>query len=562
MKPFVAFLVVLLALSLVPTAPAQTNAPRPTREEVLGAQKLFGLDFSDKKIDALLPSLAGQLRSYERIHQFPLSNSVPPAIGFNPVPVGMKLETVRKKPVFDLPRHVKLPSNRDDLAFYSIGELAALIKSRQITSEQLTQFYLERLKKYGPKLECVVTLTEDLALQQARRADADLAAGKYHGPLHGIPYGAKDLLATKGIKTTWGSAPYKNQVFEEDATVIKRLEDAGAVLVAKLTTGELAWDDIWYGGRTRNPWNPEQGSSGSSAGPASATSGGLVAFAIGSETWGSIVSPATRCGLTGLRPTYGRVSRAGAMALSWSMDKLGPLCRSVEDCALVFNAIQGPDGIDQSVIDVPFNYQPKGKLAKLKIGYLKSAFDSVHPEKEFDNATLEKFRSLGAQLIPIELPDAPVGALSFILTAEEGAAFDDLVRSGRDDQLVRPAQANSMRKARFIPAVEYIQANRIRYLVIQQMARLMDQVDVYLAPTSVGQNSLLTNLTGHPCVVLPNGFSGDGTPVSVTFIGKLYGEAELLAVAKAYQESTNFHRQHPDLEKTLLALKPRNPTRP
>ncbi|MGH7457039.1 MAG: amidase, partial [bacterium] len=357
-----------------------------------------------------------------------------------------------------------------------VGDLAELIRTRRVTSTQLTQMYLDRLKKYGPKLECVVTLTEERALEQARRADEEIAAGKYRGPLHGIPYGAKDLLAAKGYKTTWGSVPYKDQMIDADATVIQRLEKAGAVLVAKTTLGELAWGDVWFGGKTRNPWNLEQGSSGSSAGSASATSAGLVAFSIGTETWGSIVSPSTRCGVTGLRPTYGRVSRAGAMALSWSMDKIGPICRTVEDCALVFNAIYGPDGVDQTVADLPFNYNPSVKLSQLRIGYLQSAFERDTTNKVNNEAVLAKLRELGANLTPIELPDYPINDLAFILSAEAAAAFDELTRSGKDDLLVRQiknAWPNAFRVSRFIPAVEYIQANRVRYLVIQAMAKTM-----------------------------------------------------------------------------------------
>ncbi len=347
----------------------------------------------------MLPDLNDQVATYERLRKFPLSNAVPSAMLFNPLPVGMKFETVRKKFKMSSPGKVKLPANPDALAFYSVEELAALIKSRQITSEQLTRFYLERLKKYGPKLHCVVTLTEDLALDQARCADREIAAGKYRGPLHaGYPTALADLLATKGIKTTWGSVPYKEQVFDEDATVIRRLEDAGAVLVAKLSMGELAWGDVWYGGMTRDPWDIKEGSGGSSAGPGAATSAGLVAFSIGSETHGSIVDPCSRCGVTGLRPTYGRISRTGAMALSWSMDKLGPICRTVEDCAVVFNAIYGPDGIDQTVYDAPFNYDPRIKLSDLKIGYLKSDFDKA--KNPHDAATLSRLRELGAKLVP------------------------------------------------------------------------------------------------------------------------------------------------------------------
>lgn len=534
----------------IPQLHGQTPTNTLTREMVLQAQKLIGLHFSDAIIDSMLSGLKSQLERFEKIRTFSLSNSIPPALVFNPIPAGLKLDSKRRTPKWSSPGKVKLPRNQDDLAFYSVAELSALIKSRKITSESLTRFFLDRLKRYGPKLECVVTLTETLALEQAHRADREIASGKYRGPLHGIPYGAKDLLATKGIKTTWGSMPYKDQVFDYDATVIKRLEQAGAVLVAKLTSGELAWDDIWFGGQTKNPWNLKQGSSGSSAGPGSATAAGLVPFAIGSETWGSIVSPSTRCGVTGLRPTFGRVSRHGAMALSWSMDKLGPMCRAVEDCAIVFNAIQGPDGLDQSVQALPFNYTPKIDLKKLKIGYLKNDFDQAKQNKENNDAALEKLRSLGANLIPIELPKLPVGALTDILFVESAAAFDELTRSGRDELLVRPAQANWFRRGRFIPAVEYLQANRIRYLLVQEMGKLMERIDLYVAPSMEGDDGLITNLTGHPCVVVQDGFTKEGAPTSISFIGQLYGEAKLLAVAKRYQDATGFHLQHPKLEIT------------
>jgi Asp-tRNA(Asn)/Glu-tRNA(Gln) amidotransferase A subunit family amidase len=522
-----------------------------TRDIVASAEKLIGLNFSDAKRDSMLDGMNDQLKNYEKIRTVSIANNVPPAILFNPIPVGMKFET-RQVP-FRTTWHGKLesPSNIEDLAFASIGQLSALIKAKKITSEQLTRMYIARLKRYGPMLHCVITLTEDLAIQQARRADAEIAAGKYRGPLHGIPYGAKDLLATRAIKTTWGSVPFKDQMFDEDATVIKRLEQAGAVLVAKLSMGELAWGDVWFGGTTKNPWNLTQGSSGSSAGSASATSAGLVGFAIGTETWGSIVSPSTRCGVTGLRPTYGRVSRTGAMALSWSMDKIGPICRTVEDCATVFNAIYGPDGVDQTLYDVPFNYNPDIELRDLRIGYLKNDFDSVKENKANNDSTLSVLRSLGTELIPIELPHRyPTNDLSIILSAEAGAAFDDLTRSGKDDLLVRQikdAWPNVFRASRFIPAVEYIQANRIRYLLIQDMQKMMENIDVYIAPSFEGDNLLLTNLTGHPCVVVPNGFSKEGTPTSICFMGKLFDEGTVLSVAKKYQDATGFHMRHPNL---------------
>jgi Asp-tRNA(Asn)/Glu-tRNA(Gln) amidotransferase A subunit family amidase len=520
-----------------------------TREMVVAAENLVDLHFNDAKRDSMLDGLKRNLESYQKLRALTIDNSVPPALAFNPVPAGMKFETKRKPFVMSPPPEISVPANIEDLAFASVGEMAELIRTRRVTSMQLTKMYLERLKKYGPKLECAVTITEELALKQAKRADEEIAAGKYRGPLHGIPYGAKDLLATKGYKTTWGAMPYKDQSLDADATVIKRLEQAGAVLVAKLTMGALAWGDVWYGGKTRNPWNLEQGSSGSSAGSASATAAGLVAFSIGTETWGSIVSPSTRCGVTGLRPTYGRVSRAGAMALSWSMDKIGPICRTVEDCALVFNAIIGPDGVDQTVVDLPFNYDPKVKLSQLRLGYLKSAFEKDTTNQANNDATLARLQELGARLVPIELPDYPVNALSFILSAEAAAAFDELTRSGKDDLLVRQiknAWPNVFRTSRFIPAVEYIQANRARYLVIQAMAKTMSDIDVYVAP-SFGDNLLLTNLTGHPCVVAPNGFNEKGSPTSISFIGRLYDEATTLAVAKAYQDATDWHRKRPPM---------------
>ena len=534
--------------------PAQPNAePGPAkpidRAAAQKAQDLIGLAFSDAELDGILGGLKAQRARFETMRTVPLDNGAPPALLFNPIPAGFVLETNRRPCRWSPPRNVDLPANRADLAFYSVADMAALIRSRRITSEELTRFHLDRLKRYGPGLECVVTLTETLALEQSRRADREMAAGRYRGLLHGIPYGAKDLLAAKGAKTTWGSAAFKDQVLETNATVVQRLEDAGAVLVAKLTTGELAWDDLWYGGKTRNPWNPNQGSSGSSAGPASATAAGLVPFAIGSETLGSIVSPSTRCGATGLRPTFGRVSRHGAMTLSWSMDKIGPICRTVEDCAIVFEAIHGPDGIDRTLLAAPFNYDPDRRLDQLRIGYLKADFDRAKNHRTQNQAALDQLRSLGAALIPLELPGLPVDALIDILYVEGAAAFDEFTRTDRDELLLREAQANWFRQARFVPAVEYLQAQRIRHRLILAMHEMMKEIDVYVAPTSGGSNLMATNLSGHPCVVVPHGFNEDGTPTSLCFIGPLFGEARLLAVARLYQEATGFHLQHPDLAK-------------
>lgn len=535
----------LLALLALPLAAAEPEKPAIEVDDIAHAEKIIGLEFNDKKRELMLEGVRGHLKDYEAVRNVPLPNSVPPALLFNPLPEGFEFSKERSRFAWQAPE-ADLPANRDDLAFYSVAQLGSLIRTKKITSEELTRFYLDRLKKYGPKLECVITLTEELALEQARQADLEIAAGRNRGPLHGIPYGAKDLLATRGIKTSWGAAPFKDQVIDDDATVVVRLREAGAVLVAKLTLGSIAWGDVWYGGTTKNPWNLEQGSSGSSAGSAAATSAGLVPFAIGSETWGSIISPSARCGVTGLRPTYGRVSRAGAMTLSWSMDKLGPIARTAEDCALVLNAIHGPDPRDQTLYNSPFSYQPRSGLGGLRIGYLESAQKNTTDQK-----TLDQLRELGAELVKIKLPDYPIRNTSYILGVEAAAAFDELTRDGRDDQMVRQvrhAWPNAWRESRLVPAVEYIQANRIRHLLIQEMAKLMKEVDLYIAPPGDGENSLLTNLTGHPCVVLPNGFDEKNQPQSITFIGRLFDEGTLLAAAQCYQEATEFHLKHPKLE--------------
>ncbi|MEZ0540575.1 amidase [Fibrella arboris] len=516
------------------------------------AANIFGMSFTRAERDSMVDNLNDQRRDFETIRTVKLTNDVAPALYFNPLPTGFVMPAGGSSFRASLPGQVRLPANRDDLAFYTVAELSQLIRTRQITSEALTQFFLTRLKTYGPTLFNVVTLTEELALKQARRADADIKAGKYRGPLHGIPYGAKDLLAKRGYKTTWGSVPYKDQVLDYDATVIKKLEDAGAVLCAKLAMGELAMGDVWFGGKSRNPWKSETGSSGSSAGSGSTVAAGLLPFAIGTETLGSIVSPSTVCGTTGLRPTYGRVSRHGAMALSWSMDKIGPMARSVEDCALVFNAIQGPDNLDPTVMNVPFRYAPLNSLKGVRIGVVQKAFDSTYPNKANDQATLELLKKLGATLVPIELPPFRYGALTMIIGVEGAAAFDELTRSRRDSLMVRQMKSawpNEFRSSRFIPAVEYIQANRIRTQLINQLHDVLKkaQVDVYVTPAYAGGNLQLTNLTGHPCVVLPNGFNAQQTLTSITFNGQLFAEGSVLAVAKAYQDATNWHKKHPVL---------------
>ncbi len=522
-----------------------------TDRDIQSAQKVMGLSFDQTERDSLAPTLNERLEEYESLRNVPLSNSVPPAMMFEVLPVGFTPNILQKPIDWALDQEVEVPENREKLAFYSVAQLSVLIKQRKITSTELTQLYLRRLKKYGDSLHCVVTLTEKYALERAAIADRELAEGVYRGPLHGIPFGVKDLLAIPEFPTTWGAMPYKDQVINETATVVRKLEEAGGVLVAKLSMGALAWGDVWFEGTTRNPWNPEQGASGSSAGSASATAAGLVAFSIGTETLGSIVSPSTRCGLSGLRTTYGRVSRHGAMALSWSMDKIGPICRSAEDCALVFDAIRGLDPSDLSLTEAAFNYQSEVDLSQLRVGYLKADFENYPYNRAKDSVVLTVLESLGAELIPMELPaDLPTGAMTTILNVEAATAFDLLTRTNQDDLLVRQIQnawPNVFRAARFVPAVEYLMANRARTLLQRQMHEFMSQVDVLIAPTFGGSQLVITNLTGHPCVVVPNGGTPGADVNSICMIGNLFDEATILAVAKAYQETTSWDEMHPPL---------------
>lgn len=518
------------------------------------AETTVGLSFTDTERELMLTGVNERLTSYEQLRTVALDNSLSPALAFNPeLPKPSQAEEILRRPI-SLSRAPGLtaPADLEDLAFAPVAHQAELIRRGSVSSLALTEMYLGRLKRFGPALECVITLTEELALSQAKQADEEIAGGHYRGPLHGIPWGAKDLLSTRDIPTTWGAMPFKDQVIDTDATVIERLREAGAVLVAKLTLGALAWGDVWFGGQTKNPWNLEEGSRGSSAGSAAAVAAGLVGFAIGTETYGSIISPCHRCGVTGLRPTFGRVSRYGAMALSWSMDKIGPICRTVEDCALVFNAIHGADGRDRTAVTRPFHWDPGADLADARIGFVSSAYEEQEENKVSDQATLQVLREMGADLIPFELPDLPIEALTLILWVEAAAAFDELTRSDRDELLVRQSKdawPNVFREARLIPAVEYIQANRIRTLLIEEMARTMQEMDAYVVPSFGGPNTLMTNLTGHPAVVVPNGLSTEGIPnSSITFIGRLYDEARLLALAKAYQDATEFHLPHPKLD--------------
>src|SRR5579872_4078940 len=447
-------LVIALLLACLASA-AQDSDGLP---ELRGAEKLFDLRFTPVKEDSILSGLADHLQLYRYLHAHPPPNDIPLSLAFDPLLPGMPYETRQRPLRWDIPPAVTLPDNRDDLAFYSIPELASLIRRKKISSVELTTFFIERLKKYGPVLHCVIELREDSALAEAREADRDLAKGIYKSPLQGIPYGIKDLFAVKGSHTTWGSPPYRDQTFSTTCFVAEQLEKAGAVLLAKLSLGELAMDDVWFGGLTRNPWDLRVGSGGSSAGSGAATAAGLVPFAIGTETYGSIVDPSMRCGATGLRPTFGSIARTGCMALCWSSDKVGPICRSAEDAAIVFAYIHGGDSIDASSRTMPFNYTGKTDLSRLRVAYTRNYIDSL-PESSPEKQTLLILRKLGVKLIPVDFPDDLHGndILSLIIGVESAAAFDKLTRTNQDDEMVQQNKdrwPNTFRTARFVPAVE------------------------------------------------------------------------------------------------------------
>tara|TARA_B100000745_G_scaffold258399_1_gene181598 strand:- start:520 stop:2340 length:1821 start_codon:yes stop_codon:yes gene_type:complete len=531
----------------------QASEPTITAAMIAEAEKIAGLELTDEEREAMRQGLDRNTASYQQIRDLKIPNEVPPSLLFEPAMPGVEVDLDREEIPIRVSRQSP-PAVGDDLeelAFLPLTQLSELVRTRQVSSEQLTLMYLDRLERYNPKLLFAVNLTHDLAMKQARRADQEIALGNYRGPLHGIPWGAKDLLATRDYPTSWGAEPYKDQIIPTDATVVRRLDEAGAVLVAKLTLGALAQGDRWFGGRTRNPWDTTQGSSGSSAGPGSATAAGCVGFSIGTETRGSITSPSTRNGITGHRPTFGRVSRAGAMALSWSMDKIGPMCRSAEDCALVFAAIHGSDGLDPTARTVPFSWDPYRDPRALRVGYLANAFEqaSGYDNRELDLATLRTLREeIGIEMVPVALPDFPVGAMNFILTAEAGAAFEELTLSGRDDLMENSSWPNTFRTSRLIPAVDYINANRARTIYMQHFSEVMRDIDVFVAPTRRGGVVGATNLTGHPQVAVPNGFSEEGTPYSISFVGGLYKDADALLLAHAYQQVSDFHLRHPDID--------------
>lgn len=519
-----------------------------TAEMIRQAEWIAGLELSEEQRQDVAKKMRSLRADCEELRKVPLVNSVSPAVMFQPAPWDHGKSSTERGRV-ELTEHAapQRPDQDDDLAFLPVTELSVLLRTRKVSSVELTKLYLGRLEKFDPLLKCVVTLTEELALKQAKRADNEIAAGRYRGPLHGVPWGAKDLISVPGYPTTWGAPQYREQQLEDTATVARRLEQAGAVLVAKLSLGALAMGDRWFGGITRNPWYPKMGSSGSSAGSAAATAAGLVGFSLGSETLGSIVSPSKRCGTSGLRPTYGRVSRAGCMALSWSMDKIGPICRSLEDTALVLDAIHGADGLDAAAVTRPFHWPFRRPLSSLTVGYV----ETNRPAKEREE--LRVLKDLGVKLKPIKLPTGnwPLRAITMVLDIEAATVFDDLTRTGNTEGL--NSWPSTFRRHEFVPAVEYLRANRIRSLVMQDMRKVMKSVDLYVG----GGDLVLTNLTGHPSAVLPNGFRKVGdveTPHAITFTGQLYGETELLAVAHAYLQATEQHLPRPPIDKWLREL--------
>jgi Asp-tRNA(Asn)/Glu-tRNA(Gln) amidotransferase A subunit family amidase len=543
------------------------------------ALTVAGLTVSEDDQKAMLQAVNRNLNSYDEVRKVAIPNDVAPPSYFSPIVPGMKVNRNRESLRFSTPS-VKRPAKLEDVAYWPILDLAHLIKTRQVTSSELTEMYLSRLHRHNEKLNCVVTFLDELARLQAHEADQEIAAGRYKGPLHGIPWGAKDIIAVKGYKTTWGSGAFQDQMLADDASVIEMLRDAGAVLIAKLTTGELAQGDRWFGGQTMNPWNLSEGSSGSSAGPASATAAGCVAFGIGSETSGSILSPSARCGVTGLRPTFGRISRYGVMALAWTYDRLGPLCRYVEDCAVVMSVIAKPDNRDLSVADIPFNWNARFDVKKLRVGYIDSGFDDPRDQK-----VLEAVQSLGLRTVPITVPDAPSDVLGF--GVESAAFFQEMVTTGNDKKMSNPGRAASWRPAKLIPAVDYIQSQRARAMMMAKLAEATAEVDVYIVPTGnqggpgggrggrgagtptdgaaatpptsrgggrgnfrrtpVQRHFAMANAAGYPAINIPHGFQDSGSPTAITFYARPFAEAELLALAKAYQDAAGFHLKHPSL---------------
>ena len=565
------------------------QADRITLAMVTEAMKLSGIDASEADRQAMVQSANQNLARYEELRKIHIPNDVSPPFHFSSLVPGIQVNKTKLPFRLSAPPSVKRPANLEDVAFWPVRHLAELIRTKQVTSVQLTEMYLARLHRYNGKLNNVVTFLDDIAMAQAKQADADIVAGKYKGPLHGIPWGAKDIISVKGYKTTWGSAAFKDQVFDYDASVVEMLRDAGAVLLAKLATGELAAGDQWFGGRTNSPWDPTQGSSGSSAGPSSATAAGCVGFGIGTETSGSILSPAARCGLAGLRPTFGRISRYGVMALSWTQDRLGPICRYAEDCAIVMQAIAKPDGRDMSVSDIPFNWNAQLDIRKLRVGIIKESFDDITNPVVKANAQklLDTLKSLGVSTFtPLTVPAFQTNVAG--LGVESAVFFDEMTRLGKMNE----ARRGGRQTARLIPAVEYLQSQRVRMMMMTELANATADFDVYVvaanasagggggrgrgtdpaapetgAPTGerggegrgrgrgtgepprpqgpAQRHFTMANLAGYPAINIPNGFTEAGTPTNVTFFARPFGEAELLALAKAYQDAAGFHLMRP-----------------
>ncbi|WP_395051398.1 amidase [Flavobacterium sp.] len=521
--------------------------------EIINTEKMYDLHFTDAKRDSMVNQLNANLQLYRYLHGFNLANSVPLPNWFDPVLPTMTFNTKQQPINWNIPAGVVMPADTNQLAFYSIAQLSSLLRHHKITSVQLTRFFINRLKKYGDTLHCVISLTEQIAMEQAKRADEAFAKGIYKSPLQGIPYGLKDLFAVKGTRTTYGTPPFQDQVIDEDAFVYQQLEKAGAVLIAKLSMGELAMDDIWFGGQTKNPWNLQQGSNGSSAGAASATVAGLVPFAIGTETYGSIVAPSAVCGATGLRPTFGSVARTGGMNLAFTSDRIGPICRSAEDAAMVFASIHGSDVYDRASRTMPFNYTGTIDLKNIKVAYAKNYIDTL-PDNSAEKAVIKTLQDAGVQVMAIDFPSNlhTNDLLTTIWAAESAAAFDPLTRSGKDSQMVQQWQSrypNQLRSARFIPAVEYLTVCRLRYMVMQQAFPLLSKYDIIIVPSMADEPMALTCLTGNPCITLPAGIaSSGGAPPSITFLGgKLYSEAIIAAFAKKFQELTHYEQQQPPL---------------
>jgi Asp-tRNA(Asn)/Glu-tRNA(Gln) amidotransferase A subunit family amidase len=547
------------------------------------ALKLAGVEVSDEEKTGLVDGANRNLAGFDDLRKLHIPPDVSPPFHFSPVTPGMTVSKAKQPFRLSAAPTVKRPANLEDVAFWPVRHLAELVRTRQVSSIELTEMYLARLHRYNGLLNNVVTFLDDYGRAEARRADQEIAAGKYRGPLHGIPWGAKDIISVKGYPTTWGAAPFKEQVLDYDATVIEQLRDAGAVLIAKVTTGELAGGDNWFGGQTKSPWDPAQGSSGSSAGPSSATAAGCIAFGIGTETSGSILSPAARCGLAGLRPTFGRISRYGVMALSWTQDRLGPICRYAEDTAIVMQAIARPDGRDMSVTDVPFNWNAALDIRKLKVGIIQESFDEITNASAKANAAkmLETLKSLGVtQFIPITVPNFTTGTGSF--GVERTAYFEEHARAGR----MKGTRGGTQSAGYLLPAPIYLQQQRARMMMMMELQKATAHVDVYLVgsnntgvggpgpraagaapeaprPTQPERPQTPTqrhfgyaNLAGYPAINLPNGFADTGGPTNAVIYAQPYRELEIIALAKAYQDAAGFHLVKPtklDLPQTTVA---------